>query len=58
MMVYPAAGLKVRDPVLLDLIPETGRDMPESPSLFRALRDGDLVTERPAPATPDKKEAV
>jgi hypothetical protein len=50
MLVFPAPGLSVRDPILLDLIPAEGRDMPDSPTLQRALRDGDLVAARPSPA--------
>lgn len=44
MLVKPAPGLKIRDPDLKDLIPDEGRDVPET-SLYwhRRLRDGDVV---------------
>lgn len=43
MMVKPAPGRAVRDPVLRDLLPETGREVPRDVYWLRRLRDGDVV---------------
>jgi hypothetical protein len=53
MIVKPAPGLKVRDPVKKDFLPETGRTVSETDLYWnRRLRDGDvvLVTPTPTPA--------
>ncbi len=55
MFVKPAPGLKIRDPDLKDLIPDEGRDVPESNLYWhRRLRDGDVVL---VPPVPPKKTA-
>jgi hypothetical protein len=52
MYVKAAPGLVCRDPDLLDLLPEEGRDVPDSPYWQRRLRDGDVViTKPPKPAS-------
>ena len=43
MFVKPAKGLVIRDPDLLDLLPATGREVPDSDYWRRRLRDGDVV---------------
>jgi len=43
MFVRPAPGLKVRDPVLRDLLPDEGRDVPAEDYWLRRLRDGDVL---------------
>jgi hypothetical protein len=61
MLVKPAAGLKVRDPATLTLVPDEGIEVSEHDLYWvRALRDGDVVDATPAPpakakagATPD-----
>ncbi|MGO4379741.1 MULTISPECIES: DUF2635 domain-containing protein [Telluria group] len=56
MLVKPANGLVIRDPDLLDLIPETGREVPETDYWMRRLRDKDVVLVEPA-AAPVKQSA-
>ncbi len=43
MYVLPKAGLSIRDPDLLDLLPASGRNVPESDYWYRRLRDRDVV---------------
>lgn len=43
MLVKPAKGLAVRDPMLLDLLPPEGRDVPDTDYWHRRLRDGDVI---------------
>lgn len=43
MYVKPNAGLSVRDPDLHDLLPATGRNVPDSDYWQRRLRDGDVI---------------
>ena len=50
MYVKPSKGLKVRDPQLLDFLPDEGREVPETTYWHRRLRDGDVVS-----VTPPKK---
>ena len=45
MYVVPAPGLKIRDPDLKDLLPDAGRDVPNTDYWQRRLRDGDVVIE-------------
>ena len=48
MRVYPKAGIRVRDPVKRDLLPETGRNVPDGdPYWERRKLDGDVTTEPP-----------
>lgn len=48
MFVKPAAGLQVRDPVLRDLLPPEGREVPDyDPYWLRRLRDGDVIRATP-----------
>jgi len=56
MLVKPADGLVIRDPDLLDLIPETGREVPETDYWMRRLRDKDVVLVEPV-AAPAKQSA-
>ena len=44
MFVKPSPGLVIRDPDLLDLLPDEGREVPESDYWHRRVRDGDVVT--------------
>lgn len=43
MYVKPAPGLVIRDPDLLDLLPEDGREVPNTEYWNRRWRDGDVV---------------
>lgn len=43
MFVKPAAGLKVRDPATMRLLPDDGQDVPENSFWHARLRDGDVV---------------
>lgn len=43
MYVKPAAGLVIRDPDLKDMLPEEGREVPETGYWNRRVRDGDVV---------------
>lgn len=47
MFVKPAEGLVIRDPDLLDLLPATGREVPDSVYWQRRLRDRDVVEADP-----------
>lgn len=48
MYVKPAAGLSVRDPIKKDLLPEEGREVPDSGMYWqRRVRDGDVVISQP-----------
>lgn len=50
MRVFPATGLKVRDPVKKDLLPAEGREVSDTDSFWhRRLADGDVVLAKPAP---------
>ena len=42
MYVKPAPGLSIRDPDLLDLLPESGRLVPDSDYWLRRVRDKDV----------------
>lgn len=50
MFVKPRPGYKIRDPFKKDLLPETGREVPDGNLVWnRLLNDGDIVlAERPA----------
>jgi hypothetical protein len=48
MFVKPAPGLVIRDPDLLDLLPDDGRDVPDSGYWQRRVRDNDVVEATPA----------
>lgn len=52
MKVKPAEGRAVRDPLLRDLLPDEGRDVPRDDYWTRRLMDGDVVevAEESAPA--------
>lgn len=48
MLIKPAPGLIIRDPLKHDLIPETGREVNASdPYWIRRLKDGDVVRAEP-----------
>ncbi|MFZ6724707.1 DUF2635 domain-containing protein [Undibacterium sp. MH2W] len=55
MFVKPSEGLSIRDPDLLDLLPEDGREVPESDYWNRRVRDVDVVIVDTAKATKVKK---
>ncbi|KWT89352.1 MULTISPECIES: DUF2635 domain-containing protein [unclassified Variovorax] len=60
MYVKAAPGLVIRDPVFLDLLPEEGREVPDSDYWQRRLLDGDVVKAtppKPAPAANPTKAA-
>lgn len=47
MWVKPVPGRSVRDPRSMALLPEKGREVPDSdPFWLRRLRDGDVTTEK------------
>jgi hypothetical protein len=51
MYVYPKAGVRTRDPVKKDLLPESGREVPNGdPYWLRRIADGDVKVGKPAPA--------
>jgi hypothetical protein len=50
MYVRTAPGIKIRDPDLLDFIPDEGREVPNSDFWHRRLRDGDVILGAPTPA--------
>lgn len=56
MYVKPAPGLSIRDPDLLDLLPESGRLVPDSDYWLRRVRDKDV--ELAAPPTEPAESAV
>lgn len=53
MYVKAAPGLKIRDPDLKDLLPEEGRDVPDTDYWQRRLRDEDVVLADPPAAAPE-----
>lgn len=57
MYVKAAPGMKIRDPDLKDLIPDEGRDVPNTDYWLRRLRDGDVVEAKPPVAAPDAAPA-
>ena len=57
MRIYPAAGRTVRDPVSFQVLPATGREVPDHDLYWtRRLRDGDVTTT--APEAPPEGEAL
>ncbi|QNK65759.1 DUF2635 domain-containing protein [Variovorax sp. PAMC26660] len=50
MYVKAAPGMKCRDPDLKDLLPDEGRDVPDTDYWQRRLRDGDVVPAEPPAA--------
>lgn len=48
MFVKPAAGLRVRDPVKKDFLPDEGREVADSLYWQRRLIDGDVETPKAA----------
>jgi hypothetical protein len=56
MFVKPGNGLKIRDPLLGDFLPEGGREVTDSPYWQRRLRDQDVTTS--TPAAPARKAAA
>ena len=53
MYVKAAPGMKIRDPDLKDLIPDEGRDVPDTDYWQRRLRDGDVVEAKPPAEVPE-----
>jgi hypothetical protein len=62
MHVFPAPGLKVRDPVKKDLLPESGREVSEhDPFWARRIAHGDVVVTQPTttqPATSSRTRSI
>lgn len=58
MYVIPTPGLSIRDPDLMDLLPEAGRLVPASDYWLHRVRDNDVALGQPpaaaeeAPAQP------
>ena len=52
MYVKAAPGMKIRDADLKDLLPDEGRDVPDSDYWQRRLRDGDVVKATPPSVEP------
>lgn len=50
MYVKASPGLKIRDADLKDLLPDDGRDVPDTDYWLRRLRDGDVVEATPSSA--------
>lgn len=52
LRIYPAAGLKTRDPVSKRLVPETGLDIdPNNLYWARRIADGSVTTKAPVIST-------
>ena len=63
MYVKPAPGLSIRDPDLKDLLPASGRFVPDTDYWLRRVRDNDVIEaeapaedESPAPAPATNEE--
>jgi hypothetical protein len=53
MLVFPAPGLRVRDPATRAFVPDDGLEVSDTDLLWaRLIRDGDVVTQKAAPARP------
>lgn len=50
MYVKPTPGLSIRDPDLMDLLPEEGRLVPDSDYWVRRVRDKDVAEAAPPAA--------
>jgi hypothetical protein len=57
MYVKAAPGMKIRDADLKDLLPDEGRDVPDTDYWQRRLRDGDVVLAEPPAAAPAEQPA-
>lgn len=55
MHVKPADGVRLRDPVKGDFVPETGREVPRTDYWLRRLRDGDAVEVKTGAKAPKKE---
>lgn len=44
MYLRPAPDIKIRDPDLLDFLPDEGREVPDNDFWHRRLRDGDAIS--------------
>jgi hypothetical protein len=51
MYLKPAPGLVIRDPDLMDFLPEEGREVPETDYWHRRVNDKDVVLATPPAAT-------
>ena len=50
MLVKPAAGRAVRDPITYMLLPDDGREVPDDDAFWnRRVLDGDVTVEEAAP---------
>ena len=61
MYVTPAPGLTIPDPDLQDVLPATGREVPDTPYWQRRIFDRDVLVkaaaaEKPARSTGSNKE--
>lgn len=53
MFVKPARGLKVRDPIKKDHLPEAGREVPDIDLFWiRRVADRDVIVVKPVAAVP------
>jgi hypothetical protein len=53
MLVFPAPGLRVRDPATRAFVPDDGLEVSDTDLLWaRLIRDGDVVTQKAAPGRP------
>lgn len=50
MYVVPTQGFKIRDPDLMDLLPDAGREVPVSDYWIRRVNDGDVAVAQPPAA--------
>lgn len=56
MFVIPKPGVLTRDPVKKDLLPETGREVPDGDFFWlRRIADGDVVVGKPEQAKASTK---
>lgn len=49
MFIKASPGMRVRDPVTKRVLPEEGKEVPESTFWIRRLQDGDVVIVPPEP---------
>ncbi len=55
MFVKPKPGIKVRDPISTEHLPESGKEVPASSYWIRRLRSGDVLEVN---QIPDSKSAT
>lgn len=52
MKIKPVEGRVVRDPRTMQILPEEGRDVPDTSFWHRRIRDGDVTVEDAPAETP------